>query len=156
MEGVIRRLTVGDRLTAGRVVAIQRAAYAVEAELIGYDAIPPLNETVDDLLETSQLDWKGAFVGATLVGIVAWRLDEETLDIDRLAIDPAFARRGYGTRLLESLPEAPVTTVSTGAANGPARALYEGLGYSLIDEFELNGGLLIVRYQKVSAPTAER
>lgn len=156
MGDVIRRLLVDDRNIAARVVEIQRAAYAVEADLIGYDAIPPLRETVADVLERSQLEWIGAFVGETLVGIVAWTGDGDAVDIDRLAVDPAFARRGYGRRMLEALPDAPLTTVSTGAANGPARALYEVLQYSVVDQIELDGGVLMVRYEKVSAPSAGR
>ena len=38
-----------DVAVAERVLQIQRAAYAVEAELVGYDAIPPLHETLAEL-----------------------------------------------------------------------------------------------------------
>lgn len=43
---MLRPLDLSDPDVADRVVAIQRAAYRVEADLIGFDGIPPLHDTV--------------------------------------------------------------------------------------------------------------
>jgi hypothetical protein len=47
-----------DPKTAHRLVEIQRAAYAVETELIGFDGIPTLHDAVDDVM-THDLQWLG-------------------------------------------------------------------------------------------------
>ena len=41
---VIEPLDLADPATAADVLRVQRAAYRVEAELIGFDGIPPLHE----------------------------------------------------------------------------------------------------------------
>ncbi|WP_422734286.1 GNAT family N-acetyltransferase [Micromonospora sp. WMMD558] len=49
-----------DEALARSVLAVQHAAYAVEAALIGDDRIPPLHETVTDL-RAAPLRWLAAF-----------------------------------------------------------------------------------------------
>ncbi|CAB4602912.1 MAG: hypothetical protein F2534_22915 [Actinobacteria bacterium] len=58
---MIERLDLSDPAIAAQVLAIQRAAYAQEAELVGYDAIPPLHETLDEL-RSQPLEWLAAIV----------------------------------------------------------------------------------------------
>ena len=38
-----------DASTARQVLALQRMAYRIEADLIGFDDIPPLQESLDEL-----------------------------------------------------------------------------------------------------------
>ena len=45
-----RRLDLSDPDTLRRLWDLQRASYAVEAELIGFDGIPALHESLDDLI----------------------------------------------------------------------------------------------------------
>ncbi|YCK34165.1 hypothetical protein ACNF49_08735 [Actinomadura sp. ATCC 39365] len=53
-----------------RLLDLQRAAYAVEAALIGDDRVPPLHEPLSDLL-AAPLTWVGAFEGDALLGAIA-------------------------------------------------------------------------------------
>lgn len=145
---MVHELPIWEDGVAARIVEIQRAAYAVEAALMGFDGIPPLHETVADVRGLTDLTWLGASDGGTLVGIIAWRQDGDLLDVDRLAVDPSHARRGYGRRLLEALPECSRTVVSTGAANTPGRALYEGLGFVCTAESEIAPGVRLAHYER--------
>ncbi|MFT4989641.1 MAG: hypothetical protein ACI88C_001270 [Acidimicrobiales bacterium] len=79
---------------ADRIVAIQRDGYAVEAGPMGFDDIPQLYESAEQLERPGHMAWRGAFSGSTLVGILAWELLGETIDIDRLVVDPALAHQG--------------------------------------------------------------
>lgn len=144
----IGALDVSAPGVAERVVEIQRAAYREEARLIGFDGIPQLMETAADVVAHTDLRWLGAHADETLAGIVAWTLDDRTLEIDRLAVHPSFARRGLGRRLIEAVPDAPRTVVSTGAANQPARALYEGLGFGPAGDYEVEPGVWMARYER--------
>jgi ribosomal protein S18 acetylase RimI-like enzyme len=151
---------------------IQLAAYSVEAHLIGHDGIPALHESAADML-THRLSWLLALDDGMLVGAAGYRIVagvesstdrdtgeqqtgvEEFLDIDRLVIDPNMFRRGIGRALVnELLAEAgsrPVV-VSTGRDNHPARRLYVGSDFELLDEIEVIPGLFIVRYRHRARP----
>lgn len=84
------------------LLALQHAAYAVEANLIGDNRIPPLHETLEQLV-AEQLRWLGAFDHLGLVGAVGWSETRRLVDIDRLAVDPAAHRRGIGAALVEAV-----------------------------------------------------
>ncbi|MER7458283.1 GNAT family N-acetyltransferase [Micromonospora sp. NPDC126480] len=147
-----------DEALARSLLAVQHAAYAVEAAMIGDDRIPPLRETVADLREAS-LRWLAAFaadlpgvkpgVEPRPVGAIAWSEDDTTVDIDRLVVDPAAHRRGVGRALVGAvLARAGVrrVLVATGRANRPARRLYESLGFTAIGDEEVIPHLWISRY----------
>lgn len=110
---------------------IQRRSYAIEAELIGFDGIPTLRETVADL-QASGLAVLGALVDGELAGVLGYRWVDRPggeLDIDRLAIDPDYFRLGLASALLAALPPAASVVVSTGSLNEPALALYRRHGF---------------------------
>ena len=128
-----------DDAVAKRVLEIQHAAYAVEARLMGYDAIPPLHETVTEL-RSQPLIFLGVSCDRVLAGVLGYRRDADTVDIDRLAVDPTFFRRGLATRLLRELfaRERGATrfTVLTRLGNEPAVGLYERFGFRVVSGAE--------------------
>ena len=136
-----------DTPVAERVLEIQHAAYAVEARLVGYDAIPPLHETLADL-QARRLIFLGVTCDRMLAGVLGYRREADTVDIDRLAVDPRFFRRGLATRLLRELfvreRDATRFTVSTGFGNQPAVAFYERLGFHQVGFGEPIPGVRIV------------
>ncbi|MGH9214075.1 MAG: GNAT family N-acetyltransferase [Acidimicrobiales bacterium] len=121
-----------DAEVAGRIRDLQRASYAVEARLIGFDQMPPMVETPSDIAELD-LIVLGAVERETLSGLLGYRRIRDLVDIDRLAVDPTRFRSGIGRALLEVLHrregDADRFEVSTGAANKPAIALYRTVGY---------------------------
>jgi ribosomal protein S18 acetylase RimI-like enzyme len=126
------RLDLADPPTLRQLWELQRAAYAVEAEIIGFDGIPPLQETLQQLRGCGE-----SFLGVSdetgLVGAVSWtRLHDGALEICRLVVDPRVHRCGIASALLnrlDALEPADVTVVSTGSANYPALALYRSRGF---------------------------
>jgi ribosomal protein S18 acetylase RimI-like enzyme len=129
--------------------ALQRAAYAVEAEIIGDDRIPPLRESLEEF-RAQPLLWLGAMDdGDRLAGAIAWTETAEEVDLDRLVVDPAAHRRGIGRALVKEVMARAGgrrIVVSTGRDNVPARTLYEKLGFVLQGEAEPVPGLWIVNY----------
>ena len=115
-QALIQAIDPTEESVATRIVAIQRAAYAVEAELMGFDGIPPLHELVIEVQAREDLIWLAAFTNDTIVGIVAWFDHGDSVEIDRLAVDPDWSRHGYGRQLVRAVPQAPVIDVSTGVA----------------------------------------
>lgn len=134
-----------DSDLANRLLAIQRAAYLVEATLIDDDRIPALHEDVRDLCAAS-LQWLGAYDTSRLIGAVAWVEDADEVDIDRLIVHPAMHRRGAGRLLVQAVLHRAGqrrTTVSTGQANLPARMLYRKLRFRQLDDAEAVPGLWV-------------
>jgi ribosomal protein S18 acetylase RimI-like enzyme len=147
---MIRLFSLEDDALAKRALEIQRLAYRIEADLIGFEGIPPLHESLEEL-RTSKESFLGYFVEGVLAAFVSYEISDSVLDIGRLVVHPDYFRQGIGQKLIRSLDEtAGIKTliVSTGALNQPARKLYEGLGFTLIDEILLDAGVKIARYKK--------
>ena len=60
---VIGRIVLHDLSMAQRVLEIQKAAYTIEAELIGTFNIPPLKDTLETL-QASDETFYGWWIGA--------------------------------------------------------------------------------------------
>ncbi|MEM9464887.1 MAG: GNAT family N-acetyltransferase [Actinomycetota bacterium] len=143
-------LDLRETPTAERVLDLQRAAYRVEADLIDFDGIPQLHESLADL-QAAPETWHGALVGDTIAAAISHRIEDGVADIHRLVVDPAFLRRGLARQLVTHLHTSlPVESfiVSTGAANTPARTLYERLGYRLERVEDVVPGLAIACYRR--------
>ncbi|MFD1145682.1 GNAT family N-acetyltransferase [Saccharothrix hoggarensis] len=139
-------LDLTDDATAEAVHRIALESYAVEADLIGSTAMPALHESVDDVRRLP-LRWLGGYVDRELVAFVGYAKVDGVLDIDRLGVAPSHFRLGFARRLVEQvLAEGGPAIVSTGAANAPAIALYESLGFRVVDTVVVDGGLRIAQF----------
>lgn len=154
---LIRPLDLADDATAGAVHRIGRAAYAVEAGLIGFDGIPALHESLDEM-RARPLRWIGAVSGeGALAGFLAWEEEPDgVVGVDRLCVDPAWFRRGVASLLLrhvlaELFPDRRVE-VTTGAENTPAVTLYERLGFLRGPDFSPAPGLRMASFGRPPAP----
>jgi len=137
-----------DMELALELLAIQKAAYSREAELVGDDRIPPLHESVDELRSATLL-WLVAYLDGTVAGAIGWTEDDTELDIDRLVVAPHAHRRGVGSALVSSLIERAGTrrlVVSTGKDNTPATSLYEQLGFVRQHDTEVLPGLIVTQF----------
>ena len=131
---------------AAELVRLQRAAYAVEAALIGDDRIPPLHEGPADL-RAARLRWFVVREAAGLVAAVGFAEHDGEVDIDRLVVHPSQHRRGLGRRLVERvLRDAERAVVATGRDNAPARGLYAALGFDHRGDREVLDGLWVSEY----------
>jgi len=148
---VIRVLALDDPGTVRALVALQRAAYRVEADLIGADVIPGLAETPEQLA-ASGLEFLGERRTGRMLGAVGYRGTREELEICRLVVHPSAFRRGVARGLLDELEarerDVPRWIVATAAANAPARALYEGRGFEVTGESVVEADVRIVHYAR--------
>ena len=150
----VAELDLGDDATLGRLVALQRASYAVEAELIGARELPPMRESPAELRACGET-FLGADEDGALLGAISFKRAGGTVDIHRLVVDPGAFRRGVATALLDALEarerDATHWTVGTGAANAPARTLYERRGFTATEERVVPGGIRWVRLDRAGA-----
>jgi ribosomal protein S18 acetylase RimI-like enzyme len=148
---VIRRLDLTDGQELTEVLALQRAAYAVEAKLIGTSDIPPLKDTAETLAKCGEI-FHGYFDEGRLVGAISHKKVKHTLDIHRLVVNPDHFRRGIARSLVGHVEGIEGTAdrivVSTGARNTPAKLLYRRLGFHETGESEPVPGLRISTFEK--------
>lgn len=146
---MIKRLNHHHVNTAKEIQWVQKRAYQVEAELIGFDGIPQLNESILEIQNADET-FIGYFNGE-LSGLIAYKVEGQLVDIHRLAVSPAHFRRGIARQLVEHVladfPESDFM-VSTGTLNAPARKLYEQYGFELTESFEPVPGVSCVKYYK--------
>lgn len=129
----IRRADHTDPSVAREIHAVQVAAYAQEATLLGVARLPPLTRTVDDLRALDET-FRAAYSGDQMVGAISVQADpaERRQHICSLVVAPGFQRQGIARALLaeiQRLHAADVITVHTGAKNTPALALYAQFGF---------------------------
>ena len=98
----LSRLDLDDLETASALLELQRRAYRVEADLIGFDGIPPLHETLAELQQCGETFLGAMLDEGKLAGAVSWRFSERTIDIHRLVVDPDAFRRGTGSLLVRA------------------------------------------------------
>lgn len=150
----ITRLDQRDRAIAAQIRDIQRAAYAVEATLIGYPDLPPLRDNVNHIQHSTD-SFLGGFLGTSLAGLLSYEQHENRLHICRLAVHPDWTRRGVATALLQAVEQQsvrPMLTVSTAALNAPALTLYQKHGFTLTQRTTTPDGLVLVLLTKSIPP----
>ena len=106
------------------ILAVQRAAFAAEAQLVNDWNIPPLTQTLEELAE----DWrKGIMLKAqsgqgALVGTVRGHAAQDGYYIGRLAVLPQWQGKGVGSALLEAIiDQAHALAKPTGKPEGKAQ-----------------------------------
>ncbi len=148
---MIKEINIRDRKTAEKIFALQQSAYRVEADLTGFPELPPLKESLDDLMNCGE-QFLGFFAGDGILGAVSFKMTEEYIDIHRVMTDPRYFRKGIACRLLHYLEKNKANgkrlIVSTGAENRPAILLYEKLGFVKTSRETVEGGLVLQKFIK--------
>ncbi len=111
-SGDVLRVDVVDPRDAGELLTVRRAAFVTEAQRYGDPHIPPLTQTMEELLaDLARPDvvTLGAWQGHRLVGSIRVELEADKASLGRLAVVPDLQGLGIGTQLLlavlQYLPE---------------------------------------------------
>ena len=105
------------------ILAVQRAAFEAEAQLVNDWNIPPLTQTLDELAD----DWRKGIMlkavneGGPIIGTVRGHMAPDGFYIGRLAVLPQWQGRGMGSALLEAIIDL-VQTTPTAAEQVPTCA----------------------------------
>lgn len=142
-EDQIIRLSAAD---AGEILTLQRAAYVSEARLHGDLSLPPLTQSLAQLVEElndANVIALGIRSAGRLVACVRLSVRRTTAELERLTVAPDLQGQGLGTRLLESvdgvLPaEVERVELFTGEKSLANIRLYERMGY--VEDRRVNVG----------------
>lgn len=147
---MIKEVNILEASVAKEMLEMQKEAYEVEAKLIGSREIPPLKETLDDLMACGE-QFFGYYIEKELAGAISFKSTPEEIDIHRVMVSPKHFRKGIGRKLVIYLEERfknKNLIVSTGAKNQPAVQLYTQLGFVKVGEQEVGNGLILAHFQK--------
>ncbi|WP_030488635.1 GNAT family N-acetyltransferase [Micromonospora chokoriensis] len=126
-------------LDAGEILTVQRAAYLSEAQHYTDPFLPPLTETLDEVVAV--LAGPSIVLAARLehrlVGSVRAHVDGDTAHVGRLSVAPDQHGRGVGGRLLAAIEAACAGRVArftlfTGADSTRNLRLYQRHGYRIV------------------------
>ncbi len=147
---VIKKAERGD-LQA--ILQLQYLAYQSEAELFGSRDIPPLKQTLDEVLEEfgsgiilKMVDDKNAIIGS-----VRAQERDGTVYIGKLMVHPEHRHKGYGTMLLSEIekcfPDKRYELFTSTRSLDNIR-LYQKLGYIIFARKAVNDELEFVYMDK--------
>jgi GNAT superfamily N-acetyltransferase len=148
---IIDRATIAD---AAEILALQKLAYQSEAELYNDFSIPPLTQTLDELIESFA---RNTILKATeegrIVGSMNGRMSKGCCLVGRLMVHPELQGKGVGTRLMGALEQefadAAAFRLFTGEKSERNIGLYQRLGYRIYERKETPGSFAIVFMEKL-------
>ncbi|NLX97113.1 MAG: GNAT family N-acetyltransferase [Rhodopirellula sp.] len=135
------------------ILTLQHLAYRSEAAIYDDYTLPPLLETLEDLIARFQnRRFLKAIDGDRLVGSVRAIQEGETCFVERLIVHPDYRRRGIGTDLLNRIetlfPTAGRFELFTGHKSEGNIRLYERLGYRAFRQNRANEKVTLVYMEK--------
>lgn len=148
---MIKAINQKDNEIAKKIVSLQKLSYHVEAEIIGYVAIPPLNETINDILNSQEI-YLAFYAEQQIAGILAYEFEGDFIIICKMMVHPDHFKKGIASKLIDYLFRiyfhAWRVKVSTGTKNYPAINLYQKHGFVRTGEKIIDNLLTIVTFEK--------
>ncbi|MBM7870914.1 ribosomal protein S18 acetylase RimI-like enzyme [Clostridium pascui] len=149
---MLKKLDLTNMKIAESVLQLQIASYKIEAELIDFYEIPPLKDTLDSLTKCDEIFY-GYFINDILAGIISYKINENILDIHRVAVHPCFFKRGIGEKMISFIEKIEdiinKVVVCTGKENLPAVNLYLKNGYQKVKDIEISKGIYLIEFEKI-------
>ena len=135
------------------ILQLQYLAYQSEADLFGSRDIPPLKQTIDEVVEefNSGVILKMVDDNNTIIGSVRAQERDGTVYIGKLMVHPDHRHKGYGTMLLSEIekcfPDKRYELFTSTRSLDNIR-LYQKLGYTIFARKAVNDELEFVYMEK--------
>ncbi len=135
------------------ILRLQYLAYQSEAALFGTNDIPPLKQTLNEIIEEykSGIILKMVSDDGAIIGSVRAKENKGTVSVGKLMVHPNHRCRGYGTRLLNEIenhfPEKRYELFTSTKSLDNIR-LYQRNGYAVFDEKAVRDELVFVYMEK--------
>ncbi|MDN4083333.1 GNAT family N-acetyltransferase [Paenibacillus polymyxa] len=139
-----------DDNIVSQIWRLQHVAYRLEAELIGFDEIPPLMDTLETLRSCGE-SFYGWLEDDELLGALAVQSESSgSLTLTRMMVHPDHFRKGIADSLMKHVlneyRNVPLFIVTTGTLNTPAVTLYRKHGFRPVSVAEVAPGVELTTY----------
>jgi ribosomal protein S18 acetylase RimI-like enzyme len=157
-QEIISKASVDD---IEEILALQKIAYVSEAEIINDFSIPPLQQTMGDiLLEFNHQAFLKATLEQRIVGSVRCYLEGETCHIGKLIIHPQHQNLGIGTQLLlaaeRHFSQARRFELFTGQKSAKNLHIYRKNNYRIFKNRKISDKLTFVFLEKFQDTSQQR
>jgi GNAT superfamily N-acetyltransferase len=139
---------------AQTILALQQRAYQQEAQIYDDYTIPPLTQTLNEILtEFDTHSFLKAVKNGRIVGSVRAFTDDDTCHIGRLIVEPDDQGQGIGTLLMAAIEKMFAGCrrfeLFTGTLSKGNIRLYKRLGYVPFKEQQIHQGLSLLFFEKM-------
>lgn len=148
-------IQTASKTEAEEILALQKLAYISEAEIINDFSIPPLKQTLEEVLSEfdSQIVLK-AVQNSRIIGSVRAFLKENTCCIGKLIVHPDAQNKGIGSRLLleaeKRFPDAFRFELFTGEKSEKNLYIYKKHGYQVFKKQQVSDKLTLLFLEKIN------
>ncbi len=147
-------ITKAEKNDLEEILKLQYLAYQSEAALFGNKDIPPLKQTLEEVIGEYEAGIVLKMTGedGRIIGSVRAHEKDGTVYIGKLMVDPDHRRKGYGTRLLlevEKYFPGKRYELFTSTRSKSNIRLYESCGYKQFDQKAVDEELVFVYMEKV-------
>lgn len=136
------------------ILQLQYLAYQSEAALFGTKDIPPLTQTIEDVIDeyNAGIVLKMVSEDNKIIGSIRAKEEGNTVYINKLMVHPDYRRRGYGTRLLTEIENhypGKRYELFTSTRSSDNIRLYQTNGYQIFSQKALTEELIFVYMEKL-------
>ena len=147
-------ITKTEKNDLEEILKLQYLAYQSEAALFGNKDIPPLKQTLEEVISEYEAGLVLKMTGedGRIIGSVRAHEKDGTIYIGKLMVDPDHQRKGYGRRLLlevEKYFPGKRYELFTSTRSKSNICLYESCGYKQFDQKAVAEELVFVYMEKV-------
>jgi len=148
-----RRIYKANDEDLQEILQLQYLSYQSEAELFGSREIPPLKQTLDEVIEEYQVGiiLKMLDDAGNIIGSVRAKEDNGTAYIGKLMVHPQYRHNGYGTRLLKEVEQYFPNKryeLFTSTRSKENILMYQKMGYKIFKHEAINEELQFVYLEK--------
>lgn len=149
---IIERASIEN---AEEILDLQKLAYVSEAEIIDDFTIPPLHQTMDEILfEFKNHIFLKVEIDSKIIGSVRACLESGTCHIGKLIVHPDSRNAGIGKKLLNAVerqfPDAERYELFTGEKSKKNLHIYEKSGYQVLKILKVSEKLSLVFLEKTN------
>jgi ribosomal protein S18 acetylase RimI-like enzyme len=148
----IERASIED---AEDILALQKLSYLSEAEILDDFTIPPLHQTLDEILsEFNRQVFLKVEIENRIIGSVRCYLKEGTCHIGKLIVHPDRQNHGIGTKLLHAAenqyPNAKRYELFTSQKSEKNLYIYKKNGYEIFKTKAISDNLTLVFLEQIN------
>lgn len=135
------------------ILQLQYLSYQSEADLFGSRDIPPLKQTLDEIIKEYNVGiiLKMVDNSGNIIGSIRAKEDKGTVYVGKLMVHPQYRHNGYGTTLLMEIeqyfPEKRYELFTSTRSKDNIR-LYEKMGYKIFKYEAINDELQFLYFEK--------